>query len=161
MTGRRYASSTSVPSDASRAEIERTLVRYNATQFAYGWTERGASLGFVIGGRAVRFSLPLPDRNDERFRLTPGRKLPRSAEAQAAEWEQAVRQSWRALALVIKAKLEAVEAGITTVEDEFLAHTLLPTGATVAEWLGPQIDEAYRTRHMPALLAAPHQFGGA
>lgn len=51
-------------------------------------------------------------------------------------------------------KLEAVAAGITTFEDEFLAHTLLPNGATVGEWAAPQIEAVYADggRHMPALL---------
>ena len=35
-------------------------------------------------------------------------------------WEQACRQRWRALALVIKAKLEAIDAEISTFEEEFL-----------------------------------------
>lgn len=156
----RYAAQTSVSSDASRAEIERTLRRYGATEFAYGWRADCAEIGFVMNGRAIRFTLHLPDRDEKRFRLTPGRGLRRSAEAQDAEYEQAVRQSWRALALVIKAKLEAVEAGITTAEAEFLAHTVLPNGTTVGQWLTPQLGEVYARRQMPALLAAPHQMGG-
>ena len=35
--------------------------------------------------------------------------------------EQAERQAWWAPVLVLKAKLEAVEAGLTTLEQEFLA----------------------------------------
>ena len=63
-----------------------------------------------------------------------------------------MRQRWRALALVIKAKLEAVEADITTLEAEFLAHIALPSGATVGEWVGPQLDAVYGSGEMPALL---------
>jgi len=37
----RYAEGTSVPADRSRAEIERTLTRYGADQFAYGWRATG------------------------------------------------------------------------------------------------------------------------
>ena len=33
----RYAAQTEVSSDRSRAEIERTLRKYGATAFAYGW----------------------------------------------------------------------------------------------------------------------------
>jgi hypothetical protein len=36
----RYASNTDVPSDRSRAEIERTLVRYGADEFMYGTRAR-------------------------------------------------------------------------------------------------------------------------
>jgi hypothetical protein len=63
-----------------------------------------------------------------------------------------VRQRWRALALVIKAKLEAVEAGITIFEEEFLAHIVLPDGRTAGEYMVPQIEESYRTKQMPPLL---------
>ena len=42
----RYAEKTSVASDRSRAEIEKTLVRYGADQFMYGWQEDKAVVGF-------------------------------------------------------------------------------------------------------------------
>ena len=51
------------------------------------------------------------------------------------------------------AKLEAVESGITTIEDEFLAHTLLPDGTTAGDWMRPQIAAAYDTGAMPPMLA--------
>lgn len=151
MTGR-YAEKTGVSSDKSRAEIETVLRRYGASRFAYGWDDAAAQLGFRIENRDVVFRLPMPNRNDKRFTHTPGRRLLRSAEAQEAEYEQAVRQSWRALALVIKAKLEAVAAGITTVEQEFLAHIALPNGGTVGDWVRPQLAVVYESGKMPALL---------
>jgi hypothetical protein len=70
-------------------------------------------------------------------------------------FEQATRQKWRALNLVIKAKLEAVEAGIVTFEDEFMAHMVLPNGATVAEYVGPQIEEAYNQADASILRIGP------
>lgn len=154
----RYAEQTSVPSDRSRSEIERTLTRYGATAFAYGWSGSTAQIMFELrterGSRRVRFSLPMPDRSAPEFRLTPSTRRVRSAEQQASAFEQAVRQRWRALALVIKAKLEAVSAGITTVEDEFLAHIVLPDGSTVGEYAAPGIDRAYELGEMPPMLAA-------
>ena len=42
----RYAESTSVSSEKSRAEIERTLTRYGATGFMYGWTDGNALVAF-------------------------------------------------------------------------------------------------------------------
>lgn len=38
--------------------------------------------------------------------------------------------------------------GISTIEREFMSDMLLPSGQTVGEWLGPQLDE----REMPSLL---------
>jgi hypothetical protein len=152
----RYAESTSVASDRSRAEIERTLARYGARQFMYGWDQDNAIVGFVANDRQVRFMLPLPDRNAREFTHTPNRGNPRTAAAAEEAYEQSVRQRWRALALVIKAKLEAVEAGIVSFDSEFLAHFMLPGGQTVGELVVPQIDHAYRTGSVPALMPANH-----
>lgn len=146
-----YAADTSVPVSRSQEEIERTLQRYGAQSFMRGWDQQRAVLAFVLEGRQIRFFLPMPDKED--FRLTPGGRS-RTAQSQTEAWEQACRQRWRALALVVKAKLEAVEAGISTFEEEFLANIVLPSGGTVGEWMKPQIVAAYKTGSMPALLPA-------
>ena len=67
-------------------------------------------------------------------------------------WEQATRQRWRALALVIKAKMEAVESGISEFEDEFMSNIVMPDGKTVAEHARPLIESAYRSGKVTALL---------
>ena len=59
------------------------------------------------------------------------------------------------LLLVIKAKLEAVTAGISTIETEFLANIVLPDNTTAGEWMLPQIDRAYRTGEMPLCCPLP------
>ena len=105
-----YASQTSVTSDKSRAEIERTLARYGASSFMYGWDQTRAVVAFEMHGRRLKFVLPMPERDGREFTHTPAKNQRRSAAAAEAAYEQAVRQRWRALALVIKAKLEAVEA---------------------------------------------------
>lgn len=148
----KFAENTSVSTEASRSEIERTLRRYGAEQFMYGWDQASAVVMFQADGRRVKFVLPMPDRQAREFTHTPGRGQARSAAQAEAAWEQACRQRWRALALVIKAKLEAVETGITTFEDEFLAHIVLPSGATVGEWTRPQLAAAYESGSMPLML---------
>ncbi|MET7395582.1 hypothetical protein ABZS66_19040 [Dactylosporangium sp. NPDC005572] len=148
----RYADRTEVSSDRSRTEIEKTLRRYRATAFAYGWDAAAATVMFEIAHRRVLFRLPMPNRNDREFTHTPSRGYRRSEASIDEAYEQGVRQRWRALALVIKAKLEAVEAGITTVEQEFLAHIVMPDGRTVGEHTLPRIAEAYETGRMLALL---------
>ena len=148
-----YASSTDVTSDRSRAEIERTLVRYGATQFAYGWSGEQAMLGFVTNGRQVRFVLPMPDRASREFTHTPSRGYKRSESEIAKAYEQAIKQRWRALALVIKAKLEAVEAGIVSFEDEFAMHMVLPDGSTVSQHVTQAVEQAYLTGTVPPMLA--------
>ena len=70
-------------------------------------------------------------------------------------FEQARRQRWRALALWIKAVLEAAASGILTIEDALLPFTVLPNGQTAGQWLAPQIEKVYLTGSMPALLPLP------
>ncbi|AII28186.1 hypothetical protein VC74_gp84 [Mycobacterium phage Sparky] len=148
----KYAANTDVSSDRSRAEIERTLERYGARQFMYGWDQDRAVVGFVLNDREIRFVLPLPDRDSTDFTRTPTGR-PRAANQVREAYEQAVRQRWRSLALVIKAKLEAVESGIVTFDAEFLAHIVLPDGRTVADNVVPRVQQAYRDHEMPALLS--------
>ncbi len=118
----RYAENTGVSVESSRGGIERTLQRYGADSLAYGWEAGRAVVQFAHQGLHIRFVLPLPDKNDRAYTHTPGKGLVRTEADAYKAWEQACRQRWRALALAIKAKLEAVEAGITTFEDEFMAH---------------------------------------
>ena len=151
MTTRRYAQDTQVSTNRSRDEIERTLSRYGASQFMYGWEHGRAVIAFAADDRRVQFMLPMPDREDPAFTRTPTGKKRAAAAAEQA-YEQAVRQAWRALALVIKAKLEAVAAGITEFEAEFLAHIMLPDGSTVGDWARPQLAAAYTSGAMPALM---------
>lgn len=149
-----YAAGTDVPSDRSRAEIERTLKRYGAKAFAYAWEDdesTTATIAFKLDGRHIRFRLPLPSPRDPEFTRTPTGKT-RADSARETAYEQSVRQRWRALALVVKAKLEAVEAGISTVEREFLDSVVLPDGSTVGEWAAPQLREVYGRGTMPALM---------
>lgn len=147
-----YAENTSVPVDRSKSEIERILQKYGAEQFISGWDQNRAMIGFRMNGRQIRFIVELPDKNSKEFTLTPGRRNKRDESRAYAAWEQACRQRWRALALVIKAKLEAVETGITEFEDEFLAHIVLPDGQTVGGYMRPQVAAAYQNGRMPELL---------
>ena len=151
----RYAEKTSVTSEKSRAEIERTLARYGADGFMYGWADGHAVVAFRMSNRHVKFLLPMPDRDNPEFTQTPTGRRRNSAAQREAAYEQAVRQRWRALALVIKAKLEAVESGITVFDDEFMAHIVLPDGQTIGKWMRPQIQAAYESGDMPPLLPGP------
>jgi hypothetical protein len=149
----RYAADTEVSPSRSREEIERILTRYGATGFMYGWDEHRAVLAFAASGRQVRFTLPMPDRRSREFTHTPSRGQLRSPAAQTEAYDQAVRQRWRALALVIKAKLEAVTAGIVEFDQEFLAHIVVG-GQTVGEAVVPQLQAAIETNRPLALLPA-------
>lgn len=144
-----YASRTEVTADKSRTEIERLLTRYGATSFVYGWDREAAIVQFEMEDRRVRFRVPLPDPDE--FAETPtGRK--RKAEAQRHEYEQATRQRWRALKLIVQAKLEAVASGVATFDEEFLSYLVLPAGGTVGDWALPQVAAAYTSGDLPKAL---------
>ena len=146
----KYAANTNVSSELSRLEIERTLIRYGADNFAYATQKGRAFIGFTMNDRQIKFILPLPEI--EEFSLTPtGRE--RSENSKYEAWEQACRQRWRALNLVIKAKLEAVECGISIFDDEFMANIVLPSGETVGDFMRPQIEQTYLTGYPPKMLS--------
>jgi hypothetical protein len=147
-----YAKDTQVSVDRSKGEIERILQRYGAEKFMQGWDQEKAVIAFTYEGRTIQMKLPLPDKAD--FALTPGRQWERKPEDALKHWEQACRQSWRALALMIKAKLAGVESGIATMENEFLAYTLLPSGETIGENTQEAITKMIKTGTMPKLLTA-------
>lgn len=128
---RRYAAGTRAPVDASRREVERVLARYGADGFHYGWERRyipagdggsakeegHAVLGFLINRRRIQIDVPMPDDPREQRRM------------------------WRVMLLLIKAKLEAVESGIGTLESEFLANIVIHTGQTIGGVLLPRLTE--------------------
>jgi hypothetical protein len=135
-----YAEKTQVPVAQSRAEIERLLERHKAKQYgtAVDYDLLAARVQFRLHDRIVRFVIALPDRQ----------KL-----GEGVRFERAERQRWRALLLVIKAKLESVENKIETFEHAFLSQIVMPNDQTVADIVLPQIAESYKTGKMPKALA--------
>jgi hypothetical protein len=154
----KYAQSTEVTSDKTRGEIERTLTRYGATKFAYGWDAGRAVIQFEARSRRVRFTLPLPAIEDFYIvRNKHGRLIRRRTPAQAkVALDQATRQRWRALLLCIKAKLESVESSIEEFDEAFMAQIVLPNGSTVGDQVKGEIGSAYAGgQFSPFLLPAP------
>lgn len=148
-----YASETSVPVERSRAEIESTLKRYGATKFASGWDQDKAVIAFEMKDRRIRFEIEIPGISFFKTREIRGhvRTIPDSDATKHRDQE--VRRRFRALLLVVKAKLEAVESNISTFEKEFLAFIVLPNGSTVGEWIAPQLERSYDGGKMPPLLS--------
>lgn len=132
---RRYAEDTKVHTGASQDAVKKLLKTAGSDQIAvYEATERSA-VAFRIDGRFYRITVP----------VDTGRPNP----------EQEERRAWRLLLLLIKAKLEAVKEGATTIEREFLADMLMPDGSTVAEWTAQPLALAYREGSMPPQLLLP------
>ncbi len=154
----KYAANTNVASEKSRMEIEMCLNKYGASRFAYRTDIDHADIGFEMKERLVRFSVPIPQVKDFKkakdVRAHGGFRTRTDVQATEA-CEQATHQRWRALLLMIRAKLEAVESGIETFETAFLPYTVVPgTSKTFAEWAVPQIATAYAGHKMPPLLGA-------
>lgn len=150
MSGR-YARDTTVSVERSKAQIESLLARYGASGYATGWDGARAMVGFTMHHRQVRFVLALPDPADSEFTQTAtGRD--RSDAAARKAWEQACRSRWRALLLSIQAKLESIEVGIATFDEEFLAHIVLPDGSTAGQHALPAVATAYESGRVTPLL---------
>lgn len=133
MANRRYAETTKVPVDRSRAELEALLQRHGATQRAVYFDDEAGKVHvqFRITERMVRLTFDVPQKA-----------------------EQKARQAWRRTILIVKAKLELVADGASTIEREFLADILLPDGTTVHEILTKQLVDTYKNGKMPPLLGA-------
>lgn len=136
-----YAENTSVPIDRSQSEIKKILAKYEATGFAYGEAGDFSVVMFEMAGRRIKFILPMPNKPSAY-----------ATQASIKTYEQLCRSRWRCLVLAIKAKLECVDSGITTLEQEFMAHIVLPNGSTVGQVMTPQIAAAYTQNKMPPLL---------
>jgi hypothetical protein len=129
-----YAEKTDVPAARSQQQLVDLLKKHKAEQVAIGWSEAHGQAGFQLGGRVYKVTVPM---------AKPGRGV---------NVPQVERARWRTLLLVVKAKLEAVDAGITTIEQEFLSNTVLPDGSTVFEQTQQTIERAYVEGHVRPLL---------
>ena len=102
-----YAEKTAVSVAKTKADIEELIQKAGAGQFVSGYKEDVAVIGFSLENRQIRFLLPLPDKQDRKFWYTPEQQRKRTEKQAYEAWEQACRSRWRALYLIIKAKLEA------------------------------------------------------
>lgn len=125
-----YARYTKIDPVQTRLQIEAMMKKRGADQFYSGENGESAVLAFRLQTRHLRFVLPLKD----------------------ATTKQKIASRWRALGLIVKAKLEAVDIGILTIEQAFMGETVMPDGSTVNELMLPQIESAYKSGQMPPLL---------
>jgi hypothetical protein len=109
-------------------------------------------VSFIIKGIHVRISVRLPDPQDRKFTETPSRKYERTPEQAWKAYEDEAKRLCRFLVLWIKANLEAVECGITTLEEAFLAHMVMPDNRTVGAHLIPELHHVLRSGNMPKAL---------
>lgn len=159
-----FAAETAVDVDRSRAAIERMLTDYQCRKFSSGIDRVAgrAALQFELEHRLLRFEVQWPLSIDalseawrKRWSGTRSRDIPKFL-------AQVERQRWRAMHLVIKAKLEAVSSGVATFDEEFMPYIVLPNNQTVAQTMVPLIAQAYtdgRMPRMPLMLTAGEESG--
>lgn len=134
-----YARRTKVPTNQTRAEIERLLEKEGASARVIGEQAGQAMLMFEMRGWRLKFLLPLP--------------VTKRAD-QERKNQQETRRRWRALKIVLVAKLEAVDSGIIEFEREFLAHIVTNGGsnATVGDQVLATLPQLVSSGKLPPLL---------
>ncbi len=152
----RYASKTTVPVEKTKAEIETLLKQHGADQVMTAWESSRATIAFRIDRLAVRIYLPLPHINDflytERKNGYSTKTVERTPQQQQNQFDQAERQTWRAFLLIIKAKLEAVAAGVTSMEEQFLPHILLNGDTTIGDTIMPRLHDHIERGQLPSVF---------
>lgn len=147
-----YAKTTKVSIERTKAEIESLLEANGADEIMTLKGSDKAAIGFIYERRVIKFELAMPDPNLREFTHSHNGRVKRPADKHKAAWQQACRARWRGLLLVIKAKLEAVSTGVSTIELEFLPWTVVPgTGQTVASYIDEPLRKAIETGEPPRL----------
>lgn len=143
---RGYAEGTEVSAAKSESEIRAMLQKFGADSVITGNEGRKVFVLFKARGRFVKFTLEMVD---------PAKIAARSPTGQAWNRENRIdaenRRRWRALTLLVKAKLAGIADGIVTFEEEMMAHTVMPDGKPFHEHANPAIEEAYRIGGPPLL----------
>lgn len=139
----RYAAHTKVAPEQTRMDIEKLLSRAGATEFAFARSQEQGfdKMLFRLQGRMIKIEVKHPTAKEL------GRVHDR-----VKGLEQIYKQRWRAQLLIVKAKLEIIAMGLSSVDREFLADMYLPDGRTLGEAMIPQLNEAYETgRFKPSM----------
>lgn len=123
-----YAEGTKVAVSKTIAEIEDLVRKSGGERFYRGEHEGKMVLGWWQKERMIMFGVELKPLSE--FAKKPGswRTLPVSE--QEKRRDQAMREKWRAMLLVIKAKYASVEAKIETFEESFLGQLVVPDPET-------------------------------
>ncbi len=144
-----YANNTSVSPEKSQEEIKRTLRKYGADRFGVMEERTKAHVMFEYSRLSIQLTIELPERSE--FEITETGRT-RTAAAIETAHNQAIKQRWRALLLAIKAKLEAIECGISTIEQEFLAFMIMPDNRPLGDHLIPKMHQIAQNGKLPKLF---------
>jgi hypothetical protein len=120
-----YAANTKVSVTRSREQVIDFLRKHGAVEFAFGIRSGTSILTFALDDREIRITIDMPER------------------------EQECMSRWRAILLIVKAKLEAISSGISTIEREFLADVVVAAdGRTVHEVMRDAINTHYQPKQI-------------
>jgi len=129
----KYAKDTDVPVSRSKLHIERLLTDWGIEEYFFGTSSRGDGIGFKFSDKTYKLSVPVANDCSEKTR----------------------RQMWRILFMSLKMKLEEIDAGLITFEDQFLSQMALPNGSTVGQFMKlPENIALLNKSEMPLMLTA-------
>ena len=138
---------TPVAVDKSQGDIRKILRRQDADQFQFGEATmpdgtRWAGLEFVIDATLVRMRVQMKPADEKWVEGKVKRARSKGREDFLEEhYEQEERRIWRVLYWSIKARMEAVEEGVETFHQAFLAHMVDPgSNRTIWENIRGQVD---------------------
>lgn len=144
-----YASNTNVGTFQSQQEIQSILRRYGADGFGVFERQNKAFVVFEYKNLSIKIDFDLPTIQD--FTITQqGRS--RSKDVAEKALEQEIKRRWRSMTLILKARMEAIDSGFSTIEKEFLSNIQLPNGQTIGDALIPKLTQIAETGQMPKLL---------
>lgn len=125
---------SAVPVDRSIAQVKKLVQEYGASGFSVAEDYKTAivTVTFVLnppeGGHVP---IQIPVRVDKVYAAIYGTKpisgnyKASTASIKAKRMEQAARTAWRNVHLLVEAALSSVSLGVQTIEEVFMAHTLV------------------------------------
>jgi hypothetical protein len=144
-----YASGTTVTVERSRMELDGLLSKHGASSRGIQCDDAAgiAMVAFIMGGHKYRIELPLPRLSlDVPAKAQPrgwsGWSSSRRSDYATKAWQQACRERWRALVLTVKAKLEIIKIGVSSVQREFMADLVLSDGGTLHQHIATALEDA-------------------
>lgn len=154
---KRYAASTDTTVEKTRFDLESELYRFGAEGFGYAVQGSRAVVSFLYNNYQIRLELPLPDMNDPQAVLEAGKEIARAGRKRMPTsaneaFDSVMKQRWRALLLILKAKLVAITEEVRSFEEEFGWDIVLPNQQTVGQYLQPQLEEGRRGGTLPKAL---------
>ena len=126
-----FAKKTRVPVERTQQAIQVLLKKHGAEAFGTYGDSTTAAVAFKMRGLSYRIELPVPKSDEQGFRAR-----------------------WRLVLLLVRAKLELVAVGASTIEREFLADQVMPNGKTVGDSFPKIIQAALGGGDVRRLLSA-------